>query len=551
MRAIPSQDTAPKQDASAARPPREDLLRSVELGFREDASAGPVLFGHLVVFDEWAEITSAYEGHFFERFAAGSAQKTIAEQRARMRVLFDHGRDPSIGNKVLGPIDVLEEQDIGVYYEVPLLETAYVRELLPGLAAGQYGASVRMKVFVDDVDYRPTRSSFNPRGIPQRTIREFGIREFGPVTFAAYVGASAGVRSLTDDFLLERLSDDRDHFQAFVERLPEGMSARSEDRLYERTGELVGDSVWAIHPPALQTILAILAERQAGDRPSREEIAERIGSRDDSPTEPDPPHVAVLPIRGPILPRAGLLAQLSSGATSIVNIQRDFRAALADPAVSAIVLDIDSPGGSVDLVPELASEIMAARGQKPIVAVANAMAASAAYWIATAADELVVTPSGQVGSVGVYSAHEDVSVEAAMAGVKTTLVSAGEHKVEANPFEPLSKEARAEMQRRVDAYYSMFVDALAAQRGTTASAVEADFGQGRVVMAKEAVSRGMADRVGTLAEVLAEVERAAEPEPVESPEIPTPELVPFDAAQVGTSTSPSTLERKETPSWRL
>jgi hypothetical protein len=117
-----------------------------------------------------------------------------------MRVLFDHGMDAQIGNKVLGPIDSLVERSDGPHYEVPLFDTSYNRDLLPGLKAGVYGASMRMRVTGDEWDDKPARSDANPDGIPERTITAMKVLEFGPVTFPANPGASAGVRSGTDDF---------------------------------------------------------------------------------------------------------------------------------------------------------------------------------------------------------------------------------------------------------------------------------------------------------------------------------------------------------------
>jgi signal peptide peptidase SppA len=149
-------------------------------------------------------------------------------------------------------------------------------------------------------------------------------------------------------------------------------------------------------------------------------------------------------------------------------------------------------------VQELYDVIVSARAEKRVVACVNSLAASAAYWLACAANEMVVTPGGQVGSVGVYMMHADVSKKMEMEGVKTTFVQAGAFKTEGNPFEPLSAEARAAIQEQVDAYYGMFVKAVAGGRGVAQSAVRDGFGQGRMVMAAEAVKMGMADRVATL-----------------------------------------------------
>ena len=131
-------------------------------------------------------------------------------------------------------------------------------------------------------------------------------------------------------------------------------------------------------------------------------------------------------------------------------------------------MNVDSPGGLIDLVPETAALIRTVRETKPVIAVANTYAASAAYWLASQASDLVVTPSGEVGSIGVYMPHLDVSGWEEQQGVKTTLISAGKYKTERSPFEPLSDEAAAAMQDTVDKYYGMFTYGVAVGRGTSA-----------------------------------------------------------------------------------
>jgi signal peptide peptidase SppA len=153
----------------------------------------------------------------------------------------------------------------------------------------------------------------------------------------------------------------------------------------------------------------------------------------------------------------------------------------------------------------MAAEIRAARGTKPIVAVANTEASSAAYWLASQADEFVSTRSGRVGSIGVFAAHEDESAKAEAEGIRTTLVSAGRYKTEGNPFEPLTDEAKAHMQSMVDEYYSMFVTDVAAGRGLTADAVRSGYGEGREVTASTALEVGMIDRVATTEEIVSEM----------------------------------------------
>lgn len=218
--------------------------------------------------------------------------------------------------------------------------------------------------------------------------------------------------------------------------------------------------------------------------------------------------VAVLPLTGIITQRSGGgLMEMLFGGTKTDTFGKDFDHLMTASNVGAIVLDIDSPGGIVFGVQELADKILAARGTKPVIAVANSYAASAAYCIGSAASQFIVTPSGQVGSIGVYIAHTDVSEADAKAGIKTTLISAGKHKTEGNPFEPLTDEARADMQAEVDGYYDSFVGSVAKGRGVTAGKVKRDFGQGRTVMASEAVEAGMVDRVATLDEVVSELIR--------------------------------------------
>jgi ClpP class serine protease len=146
-------------------------------------------------------------------------------------------------------------------------------------------------------------------------------------------------------------------------------------------------------------------------------------------------------------------------------------------------------------VPELADEIYAARSQKPITAFVDTMAASAAYWLASQATEVIITPSGRVGSIGVFGLHMDHSQELAKAGIFPTFIQAGKYKTEANPLQPLSDDAKAAWQARVEAMYGVFVRDVARGRGVTADAVRSEFGEGRMVDAKDAVTKGMADQI--------------------------------------------------------
>ncbi len=279
----------------------------------------------------------------------------------------------------------------------------------------------------------------------------------------------------------------------------------SDELKYRHIVHAVMNTPWAILPDKLAIIMDLIAFRAEGGTFAAEEVRERIGAVARPQIRQDGA-IAVLPLFGTISQRAGLMSE-SSGGTSVETFTRSFRGALADSAVGGILIEADSPGGAVDGVPELADEIYRSRGAKPIVAIANTMAASAAYWLATAADELVVTPSGQVGSIGVLAAHNDTSKAQERSGVKTTLISAGKYKSEASPYEPLSEEAREYLQSRVDDFYDLFVSAVARHRGVSAADVRSGYGEGRMLGAKAAVKAGMADRVVTFDETVARMQR--------------------------------------------
>lgn len=207
-----------------------------------------------------------------------------------------------------------------------------------------------------------------------------------------------------------------------------------------------------------------------------------------------------------VMPLTGVLTQAGDdwfGGTSTEAFGRAFDAAMAHQNIAGIVIKVDSPGGVIYGTQALADKVYAAReGGKPVVAIADSLAASAAFWIGTAASKFVVTPHGDVGSVGVWSAHYDLSEYYEKMGVKATLVSAGKFKVEGHEFGPLDEAAKAEMQSRVDMFYGDFIDAVAKHRGVRRAQVQNGFGQGRVVNAKAAADEGMADGVMTLDEVL-------------------------------------------------
>jgi capsid assembly protease len=269
---------------------------------------------------------------------------------------------------------------------------------------------------------------------------------------------------------------------------------------YARVIRAVVEHPWAIVPAVLETILGVIQMRVDGARLSADEIQARVGS----PTRPEAQrvgNVAILPLHGVLAQRMNMFMEISGG-TSTELFGQQLRAALADPEVAAVVIDIDSPGGSVFGIEELAQAIFNARGDKPIVAVADSLAASAAYWLAVQADQFVVSPSGQVGSIGVFAVHEDRSKADETAGVKHTLIKAGKHKTAGNEYEPLTEDAQAVMQANIDEYFDLFVRAVARGRGVSPSAVRNGFGEGAALPARPALAAGMVDRIETLSDVV-------------------------------------------------
>ena len=221
-------------------------------------------------------------------------------------------------------------------------------------------------------------------------------------------------------------------------------------------------------------------------------------------------NIAVLPLYGVITQRGNMVDDFSGpGSVSTQLFGSALREALADPAVGSILIDIDSPGGSVYGISELADEISAAKSQKPVVAIANSLAASAAYWLGAQASELYVTPGGEVGSIGVWQAHFDYSQAMAAEGVTPTLISAGKFKVEGNPYAPLDEEAKAFLQSRTDDYYATFTKAIAKGRGVPISQVREGMGQGRVLGADAALAQNMVDGISTFSDVIKKMQRDA------------------------------------------
>lgn len=268
---------------------------------------------------------------------------------------------------------------------------------------------------------------------------------------------------------------------------------------YDKIVAGITSTAWAILPEKMNEILAFIDSKidVKADAPTYEAIrATKFKNiRGD---------IGILPLYGVVCQKMNMMTEFSGG-TSTEKFGAMFDDAVNDPSIGAIIIDVDSPGGNVFGVAELSKKIYNARGRKPIIAVANSLMASAAYWIATAADEVIATTGAQVGSVGVLAVHTDQSKAEEEAGFKTTIISAGKYKAEGNPHEELGAEASGFIQASVDEYYDMFTSDLARNRGTSQQSIKSGYGQGRVLSAKNAKAEGMVDRVATLEEVIKDI----------------------------------------------
>lgn len=261
---------------------------------------------------------------------------------------------------------------------------------------------------------------------------------------------------------------------------------------------------WAILPEKLDLIAEVLELRANGKEFTPEEIAARVGTERPPAEAPPGSLVAVLPVMGTIVNRGDMFTE-ASGMTTCEGLTRKLQALANEQSIGTIVMDMDSPGGQVSGIPELAEEIFRVRKQKRIVAHVNALSASAAYWLASQADEIVATPSAMVGSIGVLHVHVERSKQLEEEGLGVTVSRIPKFKAEGNSFEPLTDEAREHIEATMKAFYDMFTKGVAKGRGISASVVRKDFGEGRVVLAHQALELGMIDRVESASAMFARV----------------------------------------------
>lgn len=303
---------------------------------------------------------------------------------------------------------------------------------------------------------------------------------------------------------------------------------------------------WAIRPEALKMILDIVSREHA---PDFEAAAARLEARR---REIDPQAVstsrgtllegtrsvvmrggtAVVPIEGPISRYANLFSDISGG-TSIEMLAKDFQVALEDPSVSSILLHVDSPGGEVNGTGEAADMIYAARGQKPIVAYISHQGASAAYWLASAADSIVVAPSSLIGSIGVIATVPD---PARKPGDDFQFVSSQSPRKRPDPH---TKDGKSQIQTVIDDLADVFVDSVARNRGVSSQDVLEKYGAGDVMVGANAVQAGLADSIGSFEQVLADLNAPADEEAQPS----TPAVIPSQPVRPARRTAMNTFER--------
>lgn len=281
-----------------------------------------------------------------------------------------------------------------------------------------------------------------------------------------------------------------------------------------RIAERVLNRPLLLHPAKAEVILHVLEGRIPLDSnlaPLSPEANRFVGSSTTMNGRPKKYGVqngtAIVPVIGSLVNRGSWIGA-NSGMTSYEGLSAQLRDAADDPEVSAVLLDIDSPGGEATGMFSLAEQIRQIGQTKPVVAFVNDMAASAAYGIASAANQIVVSPTSIVGSIGVVMTHMDRSKQMERSGVKPTLIYAGAHKVDGNPFGPLSETVQADLQGEVMKFYDQFVALVARGRpGMSEQAIRNT--EARTYIGQDAIDNGLADRIATLDEVLNDLSATA------------------------------------------
>ena len=269
---------------------------------------------------------------------------------------------------------------------------------------------------------------------------------------------------------------------------------------------------WAIQPEKLIEIRDIYLAHVCGERRDQvDAIKAKLGQVEQAEQpEPQPYQVtaegvAIIPIDGVIAKRLNLLQRISGGSSSQL-IQRDIKAALANPMVRGILLAIDSPGGTVNGTQELAQVVNQGAKEKPIAAWSDGLIGSAAYWIGSAAPQVFISGDVvQAGSIGVVATHVDVSRAEEQRGIKLTEIVAGRYKRVASQHAPLSAEGQQALQDQVDYVYQIFVGEVARYRGKSPAQVLDVMAEGRVFIGRQAIVAGLVDAIASQETVIADL----------------------------------------------
>jgi len=271
---------------------------------------------------------------------------------------------------------------------------------------------------------------------------------------------------------------------------------------------------WAIIPEKLIEIQNIYFTHLRGEKIDIKAIEAQIGKplNNKKKTYQVIEGVAIISVEGVLAKRANLFMDISGG-TSMQLLERDINVAMEDPDVKSLLFYIDSPGGTVDGTQELANHIHSLKGRKPMTSYAESLMGSAAYWIGSAADEIVMSgDTTQVGSIGVVATHIDVSKAEERIGVKTTEIVAGKYKRIASQYAPLSEEGRATIQDIVDHVYSIFIRDVARNRGVSEEKVLGNMADGRIFLGQKAINAGLVDRMETLDQTVGRLSQRGTPE---------------------------------------
>lgn len=267
---------------------------------------------------------------------------------------------------------------------------------------------------------------------------------------------------------------------------------------------------WALMPERMTAYAMVLAGHYAGTLPAAADPAQA------GPVEAAAPRsggsrsggIAIVPVAGAMVEWPSQI-DMCEGGCSTRQVSAALADAAADETVGQILMVFNTPGGSVHGVAELADQINRVKAVKPVIGIAQSLAASAGYWALSQCTQAYCTPGGEVGSIGVYSGHEDISKALEMAGISIELFSAGKYKTEGSPFSPLSDEARAYQLQRAQDYYGMFTKAVSKGRDVPIDAVRNGMGQGRVLGADAALAEKMVDGIMSLDDLLAKMRRDA------------------------------------------